>query len=104
MSKRPLSDIERELAQVKRELFLAKIEHDTFNKATANFGEDQGRKIGIFYFPSYSPELYPDEYLNGNLRSKVDNSGKPVLSHEDPEKKTRLFMLTLVMRPAHVRS
>ncbi len=26
--------------------------------------------IAIFYLPSYSPELNPDEYLNGNLKTK----------------------------------
>lgn len=59
--------------------------------------------IEVFYLPSYSPELNPDEYLNGNLKNKV-YSGKPVRSREDIEKKTRSFMRTLVKRPVHVRS
>jgi transposase len=65
--------------------------------------ESNKEKIEIFYLPSYSPELNPDEYLNGNLKNKV-HSGKPVRNQEDLEKKTRSFMRTLAKRPAHVRS
>jgi len=65
--------------------------------------EKNKKKIEVFYLPSYSPELNPDEYLNGNLKNKV-YSGVPSRNHEDLEKKTRSFMRTLVKRPAHVRS
>lgn len=65
--------------------------------------ERNKEKIEIFYLPSYSPELNPDEYLNGNLKNKV-HSEEPVRSQEDLEKKTRLFMRTLVRQPAQVRS
>jgi len=65
--------------------------------------EKNKEKIEIFYLPSYSPELNPDEYLNGNLKNKV-HSGKPVRNQQDLEKKTRSFMRTLAKRPAHVRS
>ena len=65
--------------------------------------EKNREKIEIFYLPSYSPELSPGEYLNGNLKNKV-HSGKPVRNREDLEKKTHLFMRTFVIRPGHVRS
>jgi transposase len=65
--------------------------------------EEHREQIEVFHLPSYSPELNPDEYLNGNLKSKV-HSGKPVRNREDLEKKTRSFMRTLQKRPAHVRS
>jgi transposase len=65
--------------------------------------EDHREQIEIFHLPSYSPELNPDEYLNGNLKNKV-HSGKPVRNQEDLEKKTRSFMRTLIRRPAHARS
>jgi transposase len=55
------------------------------------------------YLPSYSPELNPDEYLNGNLKNKV-HSGTPIRNREDLEKKPRSFMMTLVRGPEHVRS
>jgi len=65
--------------------------------------DNNSENIEIFYLPSYSPELNPDEYLNGNLKSKV-HSGTPIRNREDLEKKTRSFMRTLLRRPAHVRS
>ncbi len=65
--------------------------------------EEHQEQIEVFHLPSYSPELNPDEYLNGNLKNKV-HSGKPVRNREDLEKKTRSFMRTLLKRPAHVRS
>lgn len=60
-------------------------------------------QIEIFYLPSYSPELNPDEYLNGNLKTKV-HSGTPIRNRKDLEMKTRSFMRTLLKRPAHVCS
>jgi len=71
-------------------------------KVTKWLGEHK-EQIEVFYLPSYSPELNPDEYLNGNLKNKV-HSGTPIRNREDLEKKTRSFMRTLVKRPAHVRS
>jgi transposase len=65
--------------------------------------EEHREQIEVFHLPSYSPELNPDEYLNGNLKNKV-HSGKPVRNREDLEKKTRSFMRTLLKRPAHVQS
>ena len=65
--------------------------------------EEHKEQIEVFYLSSYSPELNPDEYLNGNLKNKV-HSGTPIRNREDLEKKTRSFMRTLVKRPAHVRS
>lgn len=63
--------------------------------------EKHQEQIELFYLPSYSPELNPDEYLNGNLKHKV-RSGIPARSKEDLIKKTRSFMKTLQKRPQHV--
>lgn len=65
--------------------------------------EENKEKIEVFHLPSYSPELNPDEYLNGNLKNNV-HSGNPVRTQKDLEKKTRSFMRTLIKRPANVRS
>jgi len=64
----------------------------------------EGRKeqIELFFLPSYSPELNPDEYLNANLKQKV-RSGIPARSQKDLIKKTRSFLKTLQKRPNHVR-
>lgn len=64
--------------------------------------EKHREQIELFYLPSYSPELNPDEYLNGNLKQKV-RSGIPARSQKDLIKKTRSFMKTLQRRPHHVR-
>jgi transposase len=72
-------------------------------KKVTQWLEGHQEQIEIFYLPSYSPELNPDEYLNGNLKNRV-HSGKPVRNQEDLEKKTRSFMRTLLKQPAHVRS
>jgi len=72
-------------------------------KTVKQWLEEHREQIEVFHLPSYSPELNPDEYLNGNLKTKV-HSGKPVRNQEDLEKKTRSFMRTLLKRPAHVRS
>jgi transposase len=37
--------------------------------------EEHKDKIEIFYLPSYSPELNPDEYFNGTLKRKLEHLG-----------------------------
>ena len=49
------------------------------------------RQIEIFYLPSYSLELNPDEYLNCDLKAGV-HSGKPVRSKEQLKKKVTRHM------------
>lgn len=45
-------------------------------KAVKKWLEEHKEDIEVFYLPSYSPELNPDEYLNGDLKGKV-HSGIP---------------------------
>ena len=59
--------------------------------------EQHKEQVEVFFLPSYSTELNPDEYLNGNLKNKV-HSGTPIRNREDLEKKTRSFMRTLIKR------
>lgn len=65
--------------------------------------EDNKDQIEVFYLPSYSPELNPDEYLNGDLKQSI-RSGLPARSEKDLAKKTRSFMRKLQNRPNHVRN
>ncbi|GHV10228.1 hypothetical protein FACS1894217_15630 [Clostridia bacterium] len=37
--------------------------------------EENKDKIELFYIPSYSPELNPDEYFNGTLKRKLERCG-----------------------------
>lgn len=64
--------------------------------------EANKEKIEVFYLPSYSPELNPDEYLNSNLKTKI-RSGIPARNEDDITRKTRAFMKTLQKRPKHVK-
>lgn len=59
------------------------------------------KKIAVFYLPSYSPELNPDEYLNSDLKTRI-RSGLPARSQNDLVKKTRSFMKTIQKRSIHV--
>jgi len=60
-------------------------------------------RIEVFYLPSYSPELNPDEYLNGDLKHNI-RSGLPARSEKELTKKARSFMRKLQSRPEHVRN
>lgn len=43
-------------------------------------------RIEIFYLPPYSPELNPDEYLNGDLKAGV-HCGRPARTQSKLKKK-----------------
>jgi transposase len=58
-------------------------------------------KIEVFYLPSYSPELNPDEYLNGALKAKV-HRGLRARTRDALTYKVRSFMLKLSRRPQRV--
>jgi transposase len=60
-------------------------------------------EIVVFYLPSYSPEMNPDEYLNGDLKGRV-HSGTLAITETDLTHKTQSFMRMLVKRPNRVRS
>jgi len=73
------------------------------SKIVKQWLEDHQEQIEVFYLPSYSPDLNPDEYLNGNQKTVV-HSGDPIRDHNDLESKTRSFMKKLTKRPTHVRN
>lgn len=72
-------------------------------KKMAEWVEKHKDEIAVFYLPSYSPELNPDEYLNGDLKSRV-HSGTYAGTESDLKHKTQSFMRMLVKRPHRVRS
>jgi transposase len=71
------------------------------SKAVKSWLEDHAEEIAVFYLPSYSPELNPDEYLNGDLKHCI-RSGLPARTEKALTKKTRSFMRKLQNRPKHV--
>lgn len=58
-------------------------------------------EIEVFYLPSYSPELNPDEYLNCDLKAGV-HSGKPARSKKQLKSKVVSHMRMLQKRPSRV--
>jgi len=72
------------------------------SKDVAKWLEKKKDKIAVFYLPSYSPELNPDEYLNNDLKHRV-HSGIQAETVKDLKHKTESFMRTLVKRAHHVK-
>lgn len=95
--------LSRLIKDAKRKVFLVLDNHRVHHsKIVKEWLEQHKEQIELFFLPSYSPELNPDEYLNGNLKQKI-RSGLPARSQKDLIKKTRSFMKTLQRRPHHVR-
>lgn len=96
--------LSRLVKDAKRKVFLILDNHRVHHsKIVKKWLEQHKDQIELFFLPSYSPELNPDEYLNGNLKHKI-RSGIPARSQKDLIKKTRSFMKTLQKRPHHVQS
>ena len=58
-------------------------------------------RIEVFYLPSYSPELNPDEYLNCDLKAGV-HGGSPARTREELKGQVRSHMMMLQRKPARV--
>src|ERR1051326_6639295 len=60
-------------------------------------------RLEVFYLPSHAPERNPDEYLNDDLKEKVNAKGLP---HNKGEVRSRIqqFMQRLLHLPEHVMS
>ena len=58
-------------------------------------------EIEVFYLPSYSPELNPDEYLNCDLKAGV-HRGKPARNKVQLKKKVMSHMRMLQKKPQRV--
>jgi transposase len=60
-----------------------KVHHGKLVKAWAQKNSD---KIRLFYLPSYSPHLNPDECLNNNLKTEMSKKGYSINADEVQEK------------------
>jgi len=58
-------------------------------------------EIEVFFLPSYSPELNPDEYLNGDLKSGV-HSGVPARTADQLKRKAISHLRKLQKLPSRV--
>jgi len=72
-------------------------------KLVKKWEEEHLKEIEIFYLPSYSPELNPDEYLNCDLKASV-HSKPPSRTQGHLIKKVRSHMIKLQKLPARVSS
>jgi transposase len=60
-------------------------------------------KIEVFYLPSYSPELNPDEYLNHSLKQDVHSGTRP-RTKKELHRRTESYMRRLQHNPEKVRN
>ena len=82
-----------------RKIFLIldnlKVHH---GKMVAEWVEERKSKIELFFFPSYSPQINPDEYLNNLLKKNV-HSGELPHTEQQLESKTKNFMNCISHQP-----
>lgn len=64
--------------------------------------EEHAEQIEVFFLPSYSPELNPDEYLNCDLKAGV-HSGPPARSREQLKDKALSHLRKLQKMPMRVK-
>ena len=64
---------------------------------------DHQAQIEVFYLPTYSPELNPVEYLNGDMKATVNEAGLPD-NRGALQTRIQAFMDKLASMPAHVIS
>jgi transposase len=92
----------RLIKDVSRKVFLIvdnlRVHH---SKLVYEWLEEHLEQIEVFYLPSYSPELNPDEYLNCDLKFGV-HSGVPATSKSELAKKAISHLRMLQKRPARV--
>ena len=72
-------------------------------KQVANWCAERKEEIELFFIPSYSPELNPDEYLNRDLKKNV-NSSKIPRTEKDLKANLLSFMRKLQKLPKRVQS
>lgn len=65
--------------------------------------KDRKDQIELFFLPSYSPELNPDEYLNCDLKAKI-STDKPTRKKGDMKVKLHKHMRSIQSQPDRVKS
>jgi len=95
--------IKQLLKEADRKIFLIL---DNLRVHHARVGKDglkeYTKEIELFFLPAYSPELNPDEYLNGDLKAGVP-SRSPARDAEGLKKKVRSHMTKLQKLPNRVK-
>jgi len=96
--------MERIIRSNERKVFLIldnlRVHH---SKALNDFLAENIAFIKIFYLPSYSPDLNPDEYLNRDLKANLNN--KPLgRAKGKVEEHAKAHMAEIALQPQKVRS
>jgi transposase len=73
------------------------------SKAVKKWLESHKDEIEVFFLPPYSPELNPDEYLNGDLKTGV-HSGVPARSSSQLKARAISHLRMLQKLPKRVRN
>ena len=73
------------------------------SKPVKKWLEEKKEKIEVFYLPSYSPELNPDERLNADLKHEI-SSKVPVRTKAKLKEAASSYMSKLEQNPERVRS
>lgn len=94
--------MERLIKDSKRKVLLIldnlKVHHSYIVK---DWLKEHSEEIEVFYLPTYSPELNPDEYLNCDLKAGV-HSGPPAKNKDDLKKKAISHLRKLQKMPKRV--
>lgn len=93
--KRLINDVEQKVFLILDNL---RVHH---GKAVNDWLQLHQEHIELFFLPSYSPELNPDEYLNGDLKYGV-HSGIPARNKQQLAKKAISHMRMLQKKPKRV--
>ncbi len=71
------------------------------SKMVKKWAEENKDKISLYYLPSYSPELNPDEYLNCDLKNGLSNKPSPK-DEKQLKKNINVHMRLLQNKPERV--
>lgn len=72
------------------------------SKKVKAWAEEHKDKIELFYIPSYSPELNPDEYLNRDLKKNVHMARTPK-TLEELKENVMMFMRSIQKTPSRIK-
>jgi transposase len=96
--------MQRLIKDAKRKEFLVldnlRVHH---SKAVQAWLEAHEEQIEVFFMPSYSPELNPDEFMNGDLKTKMSTS-EPTRNGEHLMKKVVSHLRSIQSQPQRVHS
>ena len=96
--------LQRLIKHAQRKVFLVlgnlRVHH---SKGVQAWHEAHREQIEMFFLPSHSPELNPDEFMNGDLKMKM-NASEPTRGVEHLRKKVISHLRSIQRQPHRVRS